>query len=155
MKKKHWIVIIIIVALAAIALVLYYCLRPTWYHAERIDPRTLHTSPAHQEMMLGLWQHDNHLFYRFNANSTGLTWDVNDDMSEEEATPFEWEAYDNALMLSHKMLLRGIVPRYYHLDILNAYDLRFHDAYSSYVLERVDEKAQELAAEQVEALMEE
>ena len=42
-------------------------------------------------------------------------------------------------MITHEMILRGVVPRYYKLDQLNAYDLRFHDAYSAYALERVEE----------------
>lgn len=141
MNKKRWIIILIIAAVAlAIGITLYFLLRPTAYYPESIDPRTLHASPANKEMLVGLWQKDGHVFYRFDANGTGHTWDVDDDLTEEEATPFSWEAYDNAIMMTHKLRIRGIVPRYYELDQLNAFDLRFHDTYSSYALERVEEQ---------------
>ena len=139
MKKKHWIIIIIAVAVAlAIGLVLYFALRPTLYRAEIIDPRTLHASPAYHEIVVGLWQKDDHVFYRFNSDGTGHTWDVEDDVTEEEASKFNWETYEEAIMLTHKLRLRGVVPRYYELDCLNAFDLRFHDAYSTYSFERVE-----------------
>ena len=140
MNKKRWIIILIIAAVALVlGITLFFLLRPTAYYPETIDPRTLHASPANKEMLIGLWQKDGHVFYRFDANGTGHTWDVDDDLTEEEATPFSWEAYDNALMMTHTLRIRGIVPRYYELDQLNAFDLRFHDTYSSYALERIGE----------------
>lgn len=140
MTKKHWIILIILAAAVVIGLALYFMLRPTVYHSERIDPRTLHASPVHQDMLIGLWQSDDHVFYRFKADSTGCTWDTNDDLTEAEASPFEWEAYEEAVMIAHKIRLGGIVPKYYSIDVLNVFDFRFHDAYSSYALERVEEE---------------
>ena len=141
MNKKKWIIILIIIALVlATGITLYFLLRPTAYYPETIDPRTLHASPANKEMLIGLWQKEGHVFYRFDDDGTGHTWDVDDDITEDEATPFSWEAYDKAIMMTHKLRIRGIVPRYYELDRLNAFDLRFHDTYSDYALERVDEQ---------------
>ena len=140
MKKKHWIILIIAAVALALGLALYFMLRPTVYHPESIDPRTLHVSMANKEMAVGLWHCDGHVFYRFNDDGSGHTWDVDDDLTEEEASPFSWEAYDGAFMMTHKLRIRGIVPRYYELDCLNAFDFRFHDSYSSYVLERVEEQ---------------
>ncbi len=139
-NKKRWIIILIIViALLAIGLTLYFLLRPKAYYPESIDPRTLHASPANKEMVVGLWEKDGHVFYRFNPSGSGCTWDVDDDLTEGEASPFTWEVYDGAIMITHKLRIRGVVPRYYELDRLNAFDLRFHDAYSNYALERVEE----------------
>ena len=141
MNKKKWIIILIIIALVlATGISLYFLLRPKAYYPESIDPRTLHASPANAEMLVGLWQKDGHVFYRFNPDGTGHTWDVDDDLTEDEASEFNWEAYEEALMMTHKMRLRGIVPRYYELDRLNAFDLRFHDTYTSSALERVEEQ---------------
>lgn len=141
MDKKKWIIILIIVAVVlAIGITLYFLLRPTAYYPESIDPRTLHTNSANKEMLVGLWHKDGHVYYRFDADGTGHTWDVDDDLTEDEATSFNWEAYDKAIMMTYKLRIRGIVPRYYELDRLNAFDLRFHDTYSDYVLERVDEQ---------------
>ena len=99
-----------------IALALYFILRPKVYYPETINPRTLHACPANKEMLIGLWQIDNHIFYRFNPDGTGHTWNVDDDLTEKEATNFQWEAFKEAIMMTHKLRLRGIVPRYYELD---------------------------------------
>ena len=138
MNRKYWIVLIIAIALLTLGIVLYFSLRTVWYHSEKIDPRTLHTSPAHHEKLVGLWQCKNHVFYRFNSDGTGITWDINDDIGEKEANPFEWEAFDKAILLKHQLRISGYVPRYYFLDLLNAFDLRFHDSYSTFVLEKVE-----------------
>ena len=140
----------IVATAIAVALTLYFWLRPAFYRSETIDPRTLHASPAHSTLIAGLWQCDYHLFYRFNDDGTGCTWDVDDDVSEAEASPFLWEAYKEAIMITHKMRLRGVVPRYYTLDQLNADDLRFHDAYSTYYFERVMEPEEDDEASDTE-----
>lgn len=136
MKRKYWI-ILIIAALLAIGLGLFLLLRPSVHHAEIVDPRTLHSSPIHKNLIVGLWHSEEHLYYRFFEDGTGHTWDIMDDVSEEEALPFQWEAFDKAVMISHKMRLKGIVPRYYLIDVLNGFDFRFHDAYQNYALEKV------------------
>lgn len=139
MKRKHWVILLIVLAVIAIGVAVYFWMRPTLYQAQSIDPRTLHASPSNYEMMVGLWQCDNHVYYRFNADSTGCTWDVDDDITEEEASRFEWKAYEEAIMMTHKLRIRGVVPRYYELDRLNAFDMRFHDTYSTYAFERVED----------------
>lgn len=144
MKKKYWIIIIVAVAIA-LGLALYFMLRPKAYYPESINPRTLHASSTNAEILVGLWQKDEHIFYRFNPDGTGHTWDVADDLTEEEASDFNWEAFEEAIMMTHKLRIRGIVPRYYELDCINAFDLRFHDNYSSYAFERVEEQ---MAAEE-------
>ena len=137
-KKKHWIILVIVAVAIAIGLTLYFLLRPTAYYPESIDPRTLHASPANKEMLVGLWQKDGHVFYRFEPDGKGHTWDVDDDITE--ASPFSWEAYEEAIMMTYKLRIRGIVPRYYELDQISPFDLRFHDTYSNYALERVEEQ---------------
>ena len=140
MKRKYWIILIIVALALGLALALYFILRPKVYYPESIDPRTLHLCPANKEMIVGLWEIDDHVYYRFNPDGTGCTWDVADDLTEEEASPFNWEAYQEAIMLSHKLRLRGVVPRYYELEVLNEYNFRFHDTYSTYTLDRVVEE---------------
>lgn len=145
-NKKRWIIILIIaIAVLATGLALYFLLRPTAYYPETIDPRTLHVNEANEALITGLWQKDGHVYYRFNADGTGHTWDVADDLTEDEASSFNWEVYDNAFMITHKLRLRGIVPRYYELDRLNSFDLRFHDSYSDYVLERMEETSTKMS----------
>ena len=138
MKKKILIFILIGVVAITLAICLYFALQPKIYRAERIDPRTLHASPANREMLIGLWRNDKNVYYRFRADGTGCTWDTDDDVNEEEASIFNWEAYDEVVMITHRMIFRGFVPFYYEIDCLNAFDLRFHDGYSAYVFERVE-----------------
>lgn len=145
MNKKLWIILIIAAVAIAIGITLYFILRPTAYYPESIDPRTLHVSPVNKENIVGLWNSDGHVYYRFNPDGTGATWDVDDDITEEEASSFGWEAYEGAFMMTHKMRLRGVVPRYYELDRLNAFDFRFHDTYSTYALEKVEETMADVA----------
>ena len=140
MTKKHWIILLVAAVAVAIGLALYFMLRPTAYYPESIDPRTLHASPANKEKIIGLWHIDDHVYYRFNADGTGHTWDVSDDLTEDEASEFSWEAYEEALMITHKMRLRGVVPRYYELDRINTFRLSFHDAYKAYQLDRIEEQ---------------
>lgn len=152
MKKKYWIILIIVAAVLALGLALYFMLRPKAYYPESINPRTLHASSTNAEMLVGLWQKDEHVFYRFNPDGTGHTWDVADDLTEEEASNFNWEAYEEAIMMTHKLRIRGIVPRYYELDCINAFDLRFHDNYSSYAFERVEEQMEVAVEEEADSL---
>ena len=147
-NRKNWILILVIIATTvAIGLTLYFLMRPKLYYPESIDPRTLHASEANETLMVGLWQKDGHVYYRFNADGTGHTWDVDDDLTEDEASPFNREAYEEAIMLTHKLKLRGIVPRYYELDHLNSFDLRFHDTYTEYALERIEEATEKNSLE--------
>lgn len=143
MKRKYWIILIIVALAFGLALALYFFLRPKVYYPESIDPRTLHLCPANKEMIVGLWEIDDHVYYRFNPDGTGCTWDVADDLTEEEASLFNWEAYKEAIMMTHKLRLRGVVPRYYELEVLNEYNLRFHDTYTTYTMDRVKEEVAE------------
>lgn len=154
MKKKHWIILIIALVVIIAGLVLYFATRPTLYKAQQIDPRTLHASPAKHEILVGLWQKDGHVFYRFEADGTGRTWDVDDDLTEDEGTSFDWETYEEAFMMTHKMRFRGVVPRYYEFECLNAFDFRFHDTYTSYSLERVNPEVAFEPAEETEETVE-
>ena len=143
MKRKYWIILIIVALAIGLGLALYFILRPKIYHPEVIDPRTLHACPANKEMLVGLWQIDKHIYYRFNPDGTGHTWDINDDLTEAEATTFQWDAFKEAIMLTYELRIRGIVPRYYELEVLNEYNLRFHDTYTTYTMDRVKEEVVE------------
>lgn len=137
MKRKYWIIIIAVAI--ALGLALWFFMLPKAYIPETIKPRTLHSNKAYTSLLIGLWRKDGHVYYRFNGDGTGHTWDTKDDLVESEASRFEWEVYDDAIMITHTLVFRGIVPRYYELDRINAFDLRFHDSYSVYILEKVEE----------------
>lgn len=81
-------------------------------------------------LMAGHWQAGTvHEYY--NANGTGYTWDTADDVTEEEAQPFNWTLQGATLTQNHKMEMGGIVPKTYTLTKLNTTVLCYHDSYGT------------------------
>lgn len=81
-------------------------------------------------LMTGHWQAGTvHEYY--NANGTGYTWDTADDVTEEEAQPFNWTLQGATLTQNHKMEMGGIVPKTYTLTKLNTTVLCYHDSYGT------------------------
>jgi hypothetical protein len=71
-----------------------------------------------------------HEFY--NANGTGYTWDIADDVTEEEAQPFTWTLENATLTQIHQMEMGGNVPKTYTVTKLNATSLEYHDDYGKF-----------------------
>ena len=71
-----------------------------------------------------------HEFY--NANGTGYTWDIADDVTEEEAQPFTWTLENATLIQIHQMEMGGNVPKTYTVTKLNATSLEYHDDYGKF-----------------------
>ena len=75
-----------------------------YFHAIGSDPTPIDTgqfvdfNPA---WVLGLWMRNtNHEFWRFKTNGTGVTWDLNDEVTEEESDlVFSWEVSGHTLNL--------------------------------------------------------
>ena len=138
MKKKYWIVFIIVATAIVAAIVVFIIMYPKVSRHKSFKSRELELCPADKkEMIVGLWQIDNHIFYRFNSDGTGRTWDVNDDLTEDEASEFQWEAFKESILVAHKLKFRGVIPRYYEFEIINEHSLRFSDSYSTQTLYRV------------------
>lgn len=80
------------------------------------------------ELIIGTWQNDS-LFYRYDADGTGVTWDSSDDVSEEEANPFRWTINDSNLLIEYILWTGAIAPKSYTLVTLTNEILEYEDHY--------------------------
>ncbi len=79
-------------------------------------------------LLPGYWQQGTvHEYY--NADGSGYTWDTADDVTEEEAQPFNWTLTGATLVQSHQMEMGGVVPKTYTVEKLTATTLSYHDDY--------------------------
>ena len=78
-------------------------------------------------------------YYRYDATGPGATWDTSDDVTEEEAQPFEWTMDGDQLTLIHIMEMGGRVPKVYTVTALSNTTLSYRDNYSqSFTYNRVN-----------------
>lgn len=83
------------------------------------------------ELLYGKWNMtDTQVYYVYQADGTGYTWDEADDVSEDEAQPFEWTV-DKSEMIHIHLTETGTaqVPKYYIITALTSSELCYHDAY--------------------------
>lgn len=81
-----------------------------------------------EAMLIGKWVSGTE-YYRYDIDKMGATWDTSDDVSEEEASIFEWSLTDDELLLIHIMEIGGNVPKSYTLLQLNSNSLRYEDSF--------------------------
>ncbi|MDL2311328.1 hypothetical protein LJC68_00415 [Bacteroidales bacterium OttesenSCG-928-B11] len=85
---------------------------------KEFDPTLLH----------GKWK-QNTLFEVYKSDGTGYTWDEADDVTEEEAQPFEWSLNKDKLEHIHIMEMGGRIPKNYKVTELNSTTLQYEDTY--------------------------
>ena len=90
-----------------------------------------HKEKFDKELLSGYWVSGT-LYEYYNANGTGYTWDILDDVTEEEAQPFTWTLEKSTLTQVHKMEMGGNVPKIYTVTKLNTTTLEYHDDYGKY-----------------------
>ncbi len=79
-----------------------------------------------EDLLIGRWRSGT-LFYRYDSNYMGATWDTGDDVTEEEGQKFEWELVKSDLTHIHIMEMGGKVPKYYTVTELTATTLKYKD----------------------------
>ena len=78
--------------------------------------------------LIGKWQEvGTQLFYTYNSDHTGKTWDEADDVTEAEAQPFEWSLVQSTLTQIHIMTVGGNVPKTYTVTQLTSSKLVYED----------------------------
>lgn len=95
-----------------------------------------------EQLLIGKWRSGT-LFYRYDSDGTGATWDTGDDISEDEAQKFTWTLVRSDLTHIHIMELGGRVPKYYTVTELTATTLQYKDEFGktfSFVKVSNDEK---------------
>lgn len=144
MERKYKILFyIILAALLAFGLtVLFMCREKSSCNSNILFQKSRRQqqdmTEEYQSMLPGLWQCGTHVYYRFNNDGTGHTWDTDDDLTENEASPFNWQILNGKLVLSHQLRMTGFIPRMYQIDAIDRGSLQFHDPYSDYTLQRIN-----------------
>ena len=80
------------------------------------------------DLLIGKWVSGTE-YYRYDADGSGGTWDIGDDVQESEAQPFTW-SFDQStskLTLIHQMEMGGVVPKSYTVTALDDSLLRYKD----------------------------
>jgi len=70
-----------------------------------------------------------HDYYK--SDCTGYTWDTSDDVTEEEASPFEWNLTNDQLLVLHTLWNGTVVPKSYIVSRLDSTNLVFEDEYGN------------------------
>lgn len=79
-----------------------------------------------QSLLTGKWQSGT-LFYKYQADGTGGTWDTSDDVTEAEAQAFTWTLVKDLLTQIHVLEIGGSVPKIYTVTELTETSLKYHD----------------------------
>ena len=81
-------------------------------------------------LLFGEWVegtvHDTYL-----NDGSGYTWDTADDITEDEALPFNWSLIHDELLITHVLWNGTIVPKSYTVTTLNANYLVYSDDYGN------------------------
>ena len=80
-----------------------------------------------ETLLYGRWQ-EGTVFERYDDSGWGATWDVADDVSEEEAQLFQWRIEGSKLIQEH-IATFATVAKVYNLNTLTASRLTYSDDY--------------------------
>lgn len=128
MKKKLLIILLIVLGLSLAAFVVYKLVTPKAYDPEILEPEVFEDEVYDTDLLIGLWQ-EGSVYYRFNDDGSGVTWDTADDIVESEGSKFTWEVNKNRFTHYHQMEIGGIVPKVYKITKLDLMNLEYHDDY--------------------------
>ena len=132
MKNKSLLIIILtIIALCALAFTIWIITKPKAYEPEYLEPEVYEEEIYDTDMIIGLWQ-TRSVFYRYNTDGTGTTWDTAEDVTELEGSKFTWEVNKKRIIHYHQMELgNGIIPKAYTITKLDLSSLEYKDDYKN------------------------
>ena len=86
-----------------------------------------------QKLLIGKWQLKNSVYYKYNTDGTGSTWDVSDtDITENDAQKFNWQLEGSKLIENHYLeTTGGTVPKTYTITELSDSKLSKKDNYEN------------------------
>lgn len=141
--KKFWKIVLIILAVAGIAVAVYFIWfydHKKYYEPEVLEPEVFNEAEFDEDLLIGLWKEDE-LYYRYNDDGTAVTWDLADDVMEEEGTDLDW-TLDKAIFTHYyKMEIGGVVPKAFTMKIL---ELDFMEYYDEFGVDHKFTKVEEL-----------
>ena len=88
-----------------------------------------------ETLLIGKWrstdEKTSQLYYRYDANYKGVSWDESEDVKESEAQAFTWELKMTTLTHIHIMEKGGVgVPKIYTVIKLTATELVYKDDFN-------------------------
>ena len=98
MKRKKLFILLVIIALCVVALIVWIINKPKEYKPEIIEPEVFEDETFDSDLLIGLWKSGT-VFYRYNADGSGITWDTADDVMESEGSKFTWEINKKQLLV--------------------------------------------------------
>ena len=109
------------------------------HQPEVIEPEVFEKLKVDPDLIIGLWRSGS-MYYRYNADGTGLTWDAAEDIKEEEASHFTWTVDKTLFTHLHKMEISdAIIPKQYHITKLTLQTLAYEDEFGvTAVFEKVE-----------------
>ena len=127
MKKKIWIIILIVLALGGAAVASYYI----WFHKEWVEPKMIEPEVFNdfdEDLLIGLWK-EGEVYYRYNDDGTAVTWDLADDVMEDEGTELDWTLEDEVFTHYYKMEIGVIVPKVFKMKVLELDVMEYGDEF--------------------------
>ncbi len=132
MRKKIIVAVSVVFGVVALAVggYWYYNYQLHVYDPEMLEPEVFEDVEYDTDLLIGLWQSGS-VFYRFDYDGVGRTWDSADDILEEEAPIFEWQLDHSRFTHLHNMELNGTIPKTYRLTQLDLQTLVFEDDFGN------------------------
>lgn len=132
-KSSVCLIAFAVVVLSAAGIYGYYSFyRQHIYHPEMLEPEVFERMEYDTGLLIGLWQSGT-VFYRYNEDGTGCTWDIADDVTEEEASLLEWQVEHTSFTHLHRMEVGCVVPKHYRICELDLQHLVFKDDFGKVV----------------------
>ncbi len=104
-----------------------------------LEPEVFHDIEFDTDLLSGLWKEDE-VYYRYNDDGTGVTWDLADDVTEDEGTKMNWTLNHNLFTHYYIMEIGGIVPKMFNMKVLELDIMEYDDGYGvNHKLSKVDE----------------
>ena len=140
MNKKLLITILIILAVAGAAVASYFI----WFHHDYVEPEMLEPEVFHdvefdEDLLIGVWK-ENDLYYRYNEDGTAVTWDLDDDVAEDEGTQLTWTPEGTVFTHCYLMEIGGTIPKVFNMKVLELDLMEYNDDYGvSHTFTKVEE----------------
>lgn len=129
--NKFWKIFLIILAVLAVGVAVYFI----WFHdfkkyyePEILEPEVFHDIEFDSDLLIGVWK-ENENYYRYNDDGSAVTWDLADDVMEDEGTHLTWTLDHNLFTHYYQMEIGGIIPKMYNMKVLELDVMEYDDDY--------------------------
>ena len=141
MNRKKLILLLVGLAmlLAAAGAVLLINYQKRVHQPEVLEPEVFEKIKVDPDLLIGLWRSGS-MYYRYNEDGTGRTWDAAEDIKEEEASHFTWTVDKTVFTHLHQMeISSAIIPKQYQITKLNLQTLAYEDEFGmTFVFKKVE-----------------